>query len=78
MTEFISTYGPGRIGLDRMAVLLTQANFVLAEPYLSELLEVYGYVQRISARVHGYYRFDEEPAHVFDPRAFEQQGDDHE
>lgn len=77
MTEFISTSGPGRIGLDRMAVLLAQADFVLAEPYLSELLEAYGYVQRISARVHGSYRFDEEPAHVFDPRAFApQRGDD--
>lgn len=75
MTEFNSSSGTGRIGLDRMSVLLAQADFDLAEPYLSELIEAYGYVRTMSARVHGYYGFAEEPAQVFDPRAFEPTGD---
>lgn len=74
MTEFLSTSGAGRVGLDRMIVLLEQADFVLAEPYLSELIEAYSHVERMSARLQGDYRFDEEPVHIFDPRTGEPLG----
>jgi len=78
MTEFLSTSGAGRVGLDRITVLLEQADFVLAEPYLSELIQAYGHVQRMSARLQGYYRFDEEPIHIFNPRAGALEGDGNE
>jgi hypothetical protein len=56
---------------EQILVMLQQAGFVLSEPYLSEVISAYGYVQRLVARIHRGYRFDEEPAHVFRPRNFE-------
>jgi len=55
---------------DQILVMLQQADFALPEPYLSEIINAYGYVQRLAARVQRGYRFDEEPAHVFNPLVF--------
>ncbi|MFC4275834.1 hypothetical protein [Achromobacter aloeverae] len=55
---------------EQILILLQQAEFVLPEPYLSEIISAYGYVRRLVARIHRGYRFDEEPAHVFNPLAF--------
>lgn len=75
MSEFLSSSEAERIGQDRLSVLLAQADFELTEPYLSELRDAYRFVKRMSARVHRDYRYDEEPAHRFDPRAFELSGE---
>jgi hypothetical protein len=56
---------------EQILVLLEQADFPLSEPYLSELVTAYGYVQRLTSRIQRGYRHDEEPAHIFNPRAFE-------
>lgn len=74
MSEFHSSPDSGRPGLDRLSVLLAQADFELTEPYLSELRAAYVHVQRISARIQRNYRYDEEPAHGYDPGRFEGAG----
>jgi|GEM_PF-2490968 hypothetical protein len=74
MSDFLSSSGAGRKGPDELSVLLAQADFELPEPYLSELRDAYAHVQRMKARVHRNYRYDEEPAHVFHPRTFEPTG----
>jgi hypothetical protein len=57
--------------LEQILVMLQQADFAVPEPYLSEIVNTYGYVQRLVSRIHRKYGFEEEPAHVFNPLAFE-------
>jgi hypothetical protein len=56
---------------EHIAVLLKHADLQLPEAYLAELIEAYGYVERMVGRIHRGRDRADEAAHVYNPRTFE-------
>jgi hypothetical protein len=48
-----------------VAILAASAGMQLSEAHLAELVDAYGYIQRMLARIHGRFDRADEPAHVF-------------
>jgi len=55
---------------DEVVRLARQAGLVLPAEYVPELIEAYGHVRRMIARVSTARPLGDEPAHVFVPSAF--------
>ena len=55
---------------EEIAVLARRAGLKLTEEHFEELVEAYGYVEQMLARLRRARSYADEPAHVFVPRKF--------
>jgi hypothetical protein len=55
---------------EEIAVLARRAGLKLTEDHFEELVEAYGYVEQMLARLRRARSYADEPAHVFVPRKF--------
>jgi hypothetical protein len=58
------------LSAQHVAILAASARMQLSEAHLAELVDAYGYIQRMLARIHGNFHHSVEPAHVFAPAIF--------
>jgi hypothetical protein len=54
-----------------VAILAASAGMRLSDAHLAELVDAYGYIQRMLARIHGRFDRADEPAHVFVASTFD-------
>jgi hypothetical protein len=59
-----------------VAILAASARMKLSEAHLAELVDAYGYIQRMLTRIHGNFHPSVEPAHVFAPTTFASPAED--
>jgi hypothetical protein len=56
---------------ETVAILARNAGLSLSPAHLAELVDAYGYIERMLTRLHRNRARSDEPAHVFVPTAFE-------
>lgn len=68
---------PGKLPTppEHVAILATNAGLQLPDAYLAELIDAYGYIERMLARIHRGRDRADEPAHVFVASAFQALGE---
>jgi hypothetical protein len=56
---------------ETVAILARNAGLSLSPEHLAELVDAYGYIERMLARLHRNRARADEPAHIFVPTVFE-------
>ncbi len=59
-----------RASAEEIALLVKLARLDPSPSQFAEMVEAYGFIQEMTARLHTNFDFGEEPAHVFTPLKF--------
>jgi hypothetical protein len=60
---------------ETVAILARNAGLSLSPAHMAELVDAYGYIERMLARLHRNRARADEPAHIFVPTVFEPKGE---